>query len=199
MQTKRSRSASGTAGLAARARTRSLNASWDNSRSIIRSAGTMAARAMAFPFCFSLPMRFFLTIASVDDGPVTAAATARVRTIRAAPEASLSPQRLPCPSMSVASAPPEPLLQFDQVVYRTRDGHTVLDGASFAVQRGEFVVLRGASGAGKTTVLRLLAAAVRPTAGRVSVGGRDISRLQARASCRRCAASWGSSNRTRAG
>ena len=80
--------------------------------------------------------------------------------------------------MSVASAPLEPLLQFDQVVYRTRDGHTVLDGASFAVQRGEFVVLRGASGAGKTTVLRLLAAAVRPTAGRVSVGGRDISRLK---------------------
>ena len=80
--------------------------------------------------------------------------------------------------MSVPPAPPEPLLQFDQVVYRTRDGHTVLDGASFIVQRGEFVVLRGASGAGKTTVLRLLAADVRPTAGRVSVGGRDISRLK---------------------
>ena len=79
--------------------------------------------------------------------------------------------------MSV-SPPPEPLLQFDQVVYRTRDGHTVLDGASFAVHRGEFVVLRGTSGAGKTTVLRLLAAAIRPTAGRVSVGGRDISRLK---------------------
>ena len=79
--------------------------------------------------------------------------------------------------MSV-SPPLEPLLQFDQVVYRTRDGHTVLDGASFAVHRGEFVVLRGASGAGKTTVLRLLAAAIRPTAGRVSVGGRDISRLK---------------------
>jgi len=80
--------------------------------------------------------------------------------------------------MSVSPASPEPLLQFDQVVYRTRDGHTVLDGASFTVQRGEFVVLRGTSGAGKTTVLRLLAADVRPTAGRISVGGRDISRLR---------------------
>ena len=80
--------------------------------------------------------------------------------------------------MSVSPASPEPLLQFDQVVYRTRDGHTVLDGASFTVQRGEFVVLGGTSGAGKTTVLRLLAADVRPTAGRVSVGGRDISRLK---------------------
>ena len=91
----------------------------------------------------------------------------------------MSPHRLPEPlSMSVPPAPSEPLLQFDQVVYRTRDGHTVLDGASFTVQRGEFVVLRGTSGAGKTTVLRLLAADVRPTAGRVSVGGRDISRLK---------------------
>ena len=80
--------------------------------------------------------------------------------------------------MSVSPASPEPLLQFDQVVYRTRDGHTVLDGASFTVQRGEFVVLRGASGAGKTTVLRLLAAEGRPTAGRVIVGGRDISQLK---------------------
>ena len=80
--------------------------------------------------------------------------------------------------MSVSPASPEPLLQFDQVVYRTRDGHTVLDGASFTVQRGEFVVLGGTSGAGKTTVLRLLAADVRPTAGRISVGGRDISRLR---------------------
>jgi len=80
--------------------------------------------------------------------------------------------------MSVSPASLEPLLQFDQVVYRTRDGHTVLDGASFTVQRGEFVVLGGTSGAGKTTVLRLLAADVRPTAGRISVGGRDISRLR---------------------
>jgi cell division transport system ATP-binding protein len=80
--------------------------------------------------------------------------------------------------MSVVSSSPDPLLQFDQVVYRTEDGQTVLDGASFAVERSEFVVLRGASGAGKTTVLRLLSAAVRPTAGRVSVGGRDISRLK---------------------
>jgi cell division transport system ATP-binding protein len=80
--------------------------------------------------------------------------------------------------MSVVSSSPDPLLQFEQVVYRTEDGQTVLDGASFAVERSEFVVLRGASGAGKTTVLRLLSAAVRPTAGRVSVGGRDISRLK---------------------
>jgi cell division transport system ATP-binding protein len=80
--------------------------------------------------------------------------------------------------MSVSPASPEPLLQFHEVVYRTRDGHTVLDGASFAVQRGEFVVLRGASGAGKSTVLRLLAADVRATAGRVCVGGSDITQLK---------------------
>jgi cell division transport system ATP-binding protein len=80
--------------------------------------------------------------------------------------------------MSETHLVPEPLLQLDQVVYKTPEGRTVLDGLSFSVGRGELVALSGPSGAGKTTVLRLFAAYLRPTAGHVRVGGSDVSRLR---------------------
>ena len=48
---------------------------------------------------------------------------------------------------------------------------------SLAVERGEFCFLTGASGAGKTSLLRLLFGAERPSAGQILVAGRNISRL----------------------
>jgi phosphonate transport system ATP-binding protein len=54
----------------------------------------------------------------------------------------------------------------------------VLDGASFAVARGECVALLGRSGAGKTTLFRLAFGAFDPDAGRVSVGGVDLRGLR---------------------
>ena len=44
---------------------------------------------------------------------------------------------------------------------------------------GEFVVLLGPTGAGKTTTLRLVAGLERPDAGTVSIGGRDVTRGRA--------------------
>ncbi len=52
-----------------------------------------------------------------------------------------------------------------------------LDGASFDVGPGEFVYLTGASGAGKSTVFRLIAAIERPTGGVVLVNGQNIGAL----------------------
>jgi multiple sugar transport system ATP-binding protein len=46
-------------------------------------------------------------------------------------------------------------------------------GLDFAVRDGEFFVLLGATGAGKTTTLRLVAGLERPDAGRLSIGGQD--------------------------
>lgn len=51
------------------------------------------------------------------------------------------------------------------------DGAAAVDRVSLSVGRGEFVVLRGPTGSGKSTVLKLLAGLVQPTAGEVIVAG----------------------------
>ncbi|HEU4622824.1 MAG TPA: ATP-binding cassette domain-containing protein [Burkholderiaceae bacterium] len=56
-------------------------------------------------------------------------------------------------------------------------GMNALSHVECTIARGEFVALLGASGAGKSTFLRLVAAIEAPSAGRVIVAGRDISRL----------------------
>ena len=49
-------------------------------------------------------------------------------------------------------------------------------GLSLAIADGEFVVLLGPTGAGKTTTLRLVAGLEPPDSGRVVIRGRDVSR-----------------------
>jgi putative ABC transport system ATP-binding protein len=49
--------------------------------------------------------------------------------------------------------------------------------ASMRIAPGEFIALMGASGSGKSTLLHLLGCLDRPTSGRYSLEGRDVSRL----------------------
>jgi ABC-type sugar transport system ATPase subunit len=53
-----------------------------------------------------------------------------------------------------------------------------VDRVTLACQDGEFFVLLGRSGAGKTTTLKLIAGLVEPTGGRVFIGGRDVTALE---------------------
>ena len=52
---------------------------------------------------------------------------------------------------------------------------TVLEGLTLTVNPGEIVALIGPSGSGKTTALRAVAGFVRPSAGRISIGARDVT------------------------
>ncbi len=63
------------------------------------------------------------------------------------------------------------------VAYGTR---TAVGPLTLTIPRGQRVALVGPSGAGKTSLLRLLAGQLAPSAGQVSVGGRDLARLRGR-------------------
>lgn len=81
--------------------------------------------------------------------------------------------------MTDAPASAAPLLEFKRVGKRY-GGRVVLNDLSFEVARNEFVVLLGPSGAGKTTVLRLIAALEAPTQGEITVAGQPLSRIRRR-------------------
>lgn len=54
-------------------------------------------------------------------------------------------------------------------------GHVALDGLTLDVQPGEWLVVVGPSGGGKSTALRVIAGLEAPTAGDVSIGGRVVT------------------------
>ena len=88
------------------------------------------------------------------------------------------PQPLPEPS----DRPPVPgaVIDFANLSKRYPSGDVGLQDASFAVRRGEFVFIVGASGSGKSTTMRLLIKEIEPTAGRILVAGRDLSKIPRR-------------------
>ncbi len=51
------------------------------------------------------------------------------------------------------------------------------DGINFEIEQGEFVLIVGPSGAGKTTILNMLGGMEKPTSGQIIFNGRDISQL----------------------
>ncbi len=54
-------------------------------------------------------------------------------------------------------------------------GQTIIDDISFVIEDGEFVVLLGESGCGKTTTLKMINKLIEPSSGTVEINGRDIS------------------------
>lgn len=55
-----------------------------------------------------------------------------------------------------------------------------LKGVSFSIEKGEFVVILGASGAGKTTLLNLLGGMDNASSGNYFLAGRDVSKFSSR-------------------
>lgn len=71
--------------------------------------------------------------------------------------------------------PDAPAIRFDTVGMRYGRGPEVLSDVSFELARGSFQFLTGPSGAGKTSLLRLIYLAERPSRGLISLFGQDTS------------------------
>lgn len=73
------------------------------------------------------------------------------------------------------------LVKFSNVGLRYGTGPEVLRDLSFELQKGSFHFLTGTSGAGKTSLLKMLYLGQSPTRGIISLFGRDVSTLPRRA------------------
>jgi len=70
------------------------------------------------------------------------------------------------------------MIVFDRVAKRYPNGREALAGVTLRVHPGEMVFLTGKSGAGKSTVLKLIALLERPTRGTVLINGMNTSTLR---------------------
>jgi cell division transport system ATP-binding protein len=72
------------------------------------------------------------------------------------------------------------MIRFDQVFKRYPNGREALAGVSFNIESGALTFLTGHSGAGKSSILKLIALIERPTRGQVIVNSQNTSGVKAR-------------------
>jgi cell division transport system ATP-binding protein len=70
------------------------------------------------------------------------------------------------------------VVEFRGVTKHYDSGDTGLERATFAIDRQEFVFLVGATGSGKSTIMRLLIKELDPTEGTIRVAGRDLDQIE---------------------
>jgi cell division transport system ATP-binding protein len=72
------------------------------------------------------------------------------------------------------------VIRFEQVYKRYPNGREALSGITFTVASGELVFLTGHSGAGKSSILKLIALIERPTRGQVIVNNQNTGAMRPR-------------------
>jgi energy-coupling factor transport system ATP-binding protein len=99
-----------------------------------------------------------------------------VAALHAAPPRALGPGLVRDPAVAwepmraVAPAP----VDLSRIVHRYPSGQEAVRGVNLSIEPGEGVVIVGQNGSGKTTLVKHLNGLLRPTAGAVTVSGRDI-------------------------
>lgn len=69
------------------------------------------------------------------------------------------------------------MIKFDKVTKKFGE-IVALEGASFKIEPGEFVFITGPSGAGKTTIVKLILREYLPTSGKIKVGEYDLIKMK---------------------
>lgn len=72
------------------------------------------------------------------------------------------------------------MIDFINVSMEYKEGKKVLDNVNMHIEKGEFVFLVGSSGAGKSTIIKLLMKEVDPTSGRIILNNKDITSVSNR-------------------
>lgn len=129
------------------------------------SAGAVTAAVLLFQRLFN-PINALLYL--VDEAQSAGAALARLVGITA-----MEPPAVP----DEAAAPADASVELHGVRFGYRPDRDVLVDLDLRVAPGETVALVGATGAGKSTVGRLIAGIAEPSAGRVTIGGVDVQAL----------------------
>ena len=70
------------------------------------------------------------------------------------------------------------MIVFDAVTKIYEPDVAALRDVNFMIEKGEFVFVVGASGSGKSTIIRLILKELEPSAGKIIVGGRELGRLK---------------------
>jgi ATP-binding cassette subfamily B protein len=86
---------------------------------------------------------------------------------------------------SAAPTVPGPLVQLDHVTFGYRADRPVLDDVSLSIAAGETLAIVGATGAGKSTIIKLLPRLYDLQGGTIRIGGADVRTLDPRALRRR--------------
>ncbi|MCC6442645.1 MAG: ABC transporter ATP-binding protein [Armatimonadetes bacterium] len=87
------------------------------------------------------------------------------------PEIEDAPDALPLPQMKGE-------VELENISFAYRPGQPVLKHIDLAVQPGEMIAVVGPSGAGKTTLVNLIARFYDPTEGAVRIDGRDLTKVK---------------------
>ena len=134
-------------------------------------AGIRTPTLVALAWALGLPPEQAFDEAAIAEaiaGADPAGTATAVRALRHDDTEGLAPSWPP-------AAVPTPTIEVQGVVHRYGEDVVALDGVDLRIEPGERVAIVGRNGSGKTTLAKHLDGLLRPAAGRVVIGGRDIA------------------------